>query len=246
MVLARRRTTMKYLMMLVVSTTTLGGCGGTDSDLDPGAGNDPGTGTSTLAIDGEIRAKPRLTNARARGDFDTELSVRVVLNLQPVSSGRVTVTSASGSVPLVFRADTNRWEAVAAGYDEVYVVDVESGEDFVEGVRVDGPDIHTFSEPTPGATVDSTQPLKITWVSDEQAPSASIDAEEIDTIAIPDTGLYMLSGGALKAEQDKARENRIELVRLNRVTPAGAIGGSEVSVAVENHIQVVAMPNPAL
>jgi hypothetical protein len=236
---------MKYLLMLVVSTTTLG-CGGTDSDLEPGAGNDPGTGTSTLEIDGEIRARPRLVNARASGDFDTELSVRVQLNQQTVTTGSVTVTSAGGSVPLVFRADSNRWEATAAGYDEVYIVDVESGVDFVDGVRVDGPDIHTFSEPTLGATVDSTVPLTIKWASDDEAASASLDAEEIDKIAIPDTGLYMLAGGALKAEKDAARENTIELARWNRVTPAGAVGGSEVSVSVENRIQVVAMPNPAL
>lgn len=237
---------MKFLVMSVVYATTLGACGGTDSDFEPGAGNDAGTGTSTLAIDGEIRAKPRLVNARTSGDFDTELSVRVMLNLQAVTTGSVTVTSASGSVPLVYRADTNHWEATAAGYDEVYVVDVESGEHFVEGVRVDGPDIHVFTEPTVGATVDSTMPLKVTWASEEAAASASIEAEEIGKVAIPDTGLYMLAGGALKAEQDTAKENRLELVRMNRVTPAGAIGGSEVSVSVENRIQVIAMPNPAL
>lgn len=237
---------MKYLMMSVVYATTLGACGGTDSDFEPGAGNDAGTGTSTLAIDGEIHAKPRFVNARTSADFDTELSVRVMLNLQAVTTGSVTVTSASGSVPLVYRPDNNRWEAIAAGYDEVYVLDVESGEHAVEGVRVDGPDIHVFTEPTAGATVDSTVPLKITWTSDEAAASASIDAEEIDQISIPDTGLYMLAGGALKADRDTARENRLELFRMNRVTPAGAIGGSDFEVTVENRIQVIAMPNPAL
>jgi len=237
---------MKYLLALVVSATTLGGCGGTDSDLEPGAGNDPGTGTSTLSIDGEIQARPRLVNARSRGDFDTELSVRVQLNQQPVTTGSVTVTSSGGTVALVFRADSSRWEAIAPGYDEVYVVDVESGVDFIEGVRVDGPDLHTFSAPTAGELVDSTLPLEITWVSGEEAASASLEAEEIDKIAIVDSGRYTLAGGALKAEKDNARENDLELVRWNRVTPAGAVGGSEVSVAIENRIQVVAMPNPAL
>jgi len=235
---------MKYLLMLVVSTATFGGCGG--SDLEPGAGNDPGTGTSTLSIDGEIRARPRLVNARTRGDFDTELSVRVQLNQQSVTDGSVTVTSSGGTVPLVYRADSNRWEAIAAGYDEVYVVDVVSGVDGVEGVRVDGPDIHVFTKPTAGEIVDSTLPLEITWASDDEAASASLEAEELDKIAIVDTGLYILAGSALKAERDKAHENTLELVRLNRVTPAGAVGGSEVSVSVENRIQVVAMPNPAL
>ena len=235
---------MKRCFVLLISVLAAGACGG--SDLDPGAGNDPGEGTSTLLVDGNITAQPRLVNARDRGDFDTEISVRVSLNLVPVTVGTVMVTSTSGTIPLTFRPDPARWEGTAAGYDEVYILDVESGEDFVEGVRVDGPDIHVFTEPVAGATVDSTLPLRLRWERDETADSTSIDVEELDKIAIPDTGEYMLAGGALKAEQDQARENTIELSRTNRVTPAGAVGGSELSVRVENRIQVVAQPNPAL
>lgn len=134
----------------------------------------------------------------------------------------------------------------AAGYDEVYILDVETGADYVEGVRVDGPDLHVFTEPTAGATLDSTMPVPVAWTSDQEASAASIDAEEIGRINVPDSGVYMLSPGALKADKDNARENTIELVRMNRVSPAGAVAGSDVTVAVENWIDVVALPNPAL
>ena len=40
--------------------------------------------------------------------------------------------------------------------------------------------------------------------------------------------------------------NDLELRRTNRVTPNGAAGGSEWVVTVENVIQIVAQPNPAL
>jgi hypothetical protein len=237
---------MKRCIGLLVLVAAAGACGG--SDLDPGAGNDPGEGTSTLLVNGDITARPRLANARARGEFDTEISVRVSLNQLPVATGTVEVTSASGTVPLTFdpTADGGRWEGTAAGYDEVYILDVRSGDDFVEGVRVDGPDIHVFTAPTAGQTIDSTMPLRVTWESDDGADSASIDTDELERISIPDTGDYMLAAGALKAERDQARENRIELTRTNRVTPAGAAGGSELSVRIENEIQVVAQPNPAL
>jgi hypothetical protein len=237
---------MKRCIGLLVSIVAAGACGG--SDLDPGAGNDPGEGTSTLLVNGNITAQPRLANARERGEFETEISVRVSLNQLPVATGTVEVTSASGTIPLTFdpSIDGGRWEGTAAGYDEVYILDVRSGGDFVEGVRVDGPDIHVFTAPTAGLTVDSTQPLRVTWESDQRADSASIDTEELERISIDDTGDYMLAGGALKAEQDKARENTIELTRTNRVTPAGAVGGSELSVRIENRIGVVTQPNPAL
>ena len=235
---------LSFALFLSIAGAGAGACGG--SELDPGAGNDPRTGTSTLLVDGDITARPRIANARARGDFDTELSVRVSLNQQPVTTGTVTVTSASGSVPLTFRGDAGRWEGSAAGYDEVYVLDVESGADRLEGVRVDGPDIHVITAPAAGATVDSTMPLRVTWDREDGAASASIDTEQLDRLAIPDTGDYMLAAGALKAEKDKPRENLIELSRENRVTPAGAVGGSEVSVRIESRISVVAQPNPAL
>jgi hypothetical protein len=235
---------MKQCFVLLVSIAAAGACGG--NDLDPGAGNNPGEGTSTLLVDGNVTARPRLVNARERGEFDTEISVRVSLNQLPVTVGTVEVTSASGTVPLAFNAGEGRWVGTAAGYDEVYVLDVRSGDDFVEGVRVDGPDIHVFTAPTAGLTVDSTMPLRVTWDADQTADSAAIDTEELERISIPDTGDYTLAAGALKAEKDRARENSIELSRTNRVTPAGAVGGSELSVRIENRISVVAQPNPAL
>lgn len=219
-------------------------CGG--SDLDPGAGDDPGSGTNTLLVNGNITAEPQLTNAREATDFTSELSVRVMRGDAPVTTGTVTVTSASGSFPLTYRADEGRWEGIAPYYDEVYVLDVEDGIDNVFGVRVDGPDLHYFTAPMPGLTVDSTQPLMVTWASDQGADSTSIDADKIDRIAIDDTGEYMLAGGSLEADGEQARENTIELRRSNRVVPAGAVAGSEFEVRVANEIQVVAQPNPAL
>lgn len=223
----------------------LAACGG-GSVLDPGAGSDPGGGTSTLFVDGNVSARPRLTNGQSAIDFDTTFSVRVMLGQQAVTGGSVKVTSNSGDFLLTYRPQENRWEGIASGYDEVYILDVESGADKVTDVRVDGPDIHVIKKPTTGATVDSTLPLEVTWASDNTADSAWIDAEEIDDIAIPDSGKYMLAGGALKAEKDQARVNRVRVGRSNRVVPSGATGGSEMTVEIENSIEVVAQPNPAL
>jgi len=217
-------------------------CGG-GSVLDPGAGNDPGDGTSTLTVDGSMTARPRIDNARDARDFETSLSVRVMLGTQAVTGGTVTVRSASGDVSLIYRPDENRWQGTSPGYDQVYILDVESGADRVNDVRVDGPSIHFFTKPTPGATVDSTMALQIEWDGDEAA-SAWLDPEELDEFAIPDTGTYLLAGGALKADSSEARVNRLELGRANRVTPAGAVGGSEMTVAVENRIEVVVQPDP--
>ncbi len=229
----------------LLTCSLLAACGG-GSDLDPGAGNSAGTGTSTLLLDGDIEARPRIDNAQRAGDFDTHLSVRVTLNGQPVTTGTLTVSSRSASRGLVYDGETTRWNATVPGYDEVYVVDVESGADYIEGVRVDGPDLHYFTAPTAGATLDSTVVTEITWHAEQEAATARIDAEEIDKLTIPDAGEYLLAAGALKADNDEPQQNVLELTRSNRVSPAGAIGGSELRVSVSNRIQVIAQPNPAL
>jgi hypothetical protein len=224
----------------------LAACGGADSDLDPGAGDDPGEGTSTLHVEGRVGAEPRFSNAQSAADFDTEFSVRITLNDLGVTTGEVTITSNSGTFPLTYVGDNGRWEGNGGGYDEVYVLDVISGADAATGIRVDGPDFHTFVKPTAGETVDSTLPLEVTWSAREPADSTAIRADAIDWVSIPDEHTYSLAGGALAANSGEATTNDLQLVRVNRVIPAGAIPGSEFSVRIENSIQVVAQPNPAL
>jgi hypothetical protein len=233
---------MQYIRLISTMFLGLAACGG--DDLEPGAGDSAGTGSKTLTVDGSVSARPRLSNARDASEFDTELSVRIQLAGQNVTTGSVTMTSSSGTVVLAYDGG-DRWRGTASGYDEVYVLDVDSGPDNVHDVRVDGPSIHTFSEPQAGATVDSTLPLMVKW-SSRGADSAAIDTENLDRVSIDDSGAYSVAAGALKSEQDKPKENRIDVTRTNRVTPEGAAGGSELSVSIENRITVVAMPNPGV
>lgn len=234
-------TTMKHLF---ASTVLLAACG--SDPLDPGAGDDPGGGTSTLFVDGRASAEPRIANARLETDFDTEFSIRVSLNDVPVTTGTVTVSSRFGETPLTWSADPGRWEGRMANYDEVYRLDVTSGADSVTGVIVDGPDIHVFSAPTAGATLDSTVQNPLAWNREETADITSFDAGEIDRITITDTGEYMMGVGVLKAEKDKAREDRLELSRTNHIVPRGAIAGSDFAVTISNRIDIIVAPNPAL
>jgi hypothetical protein len=233
---------------LACSLFVFAACGG--SNLDPGSGSDPGGGTKTLAVDGSVSAHNKLVNAQTSADFDTDFSVQVTLGTQPVTTGTVTITTASGAVPLTFQAAGNgqndRWTGTAAGYDEVYILDIVSGTDKVSGVRVDGPDIHVFTAPTAGATVDSTMPLDVAWARGDAAQSASIRSDQLDALAIPDTGEFSLTAGSLKADRQQAKVNTLRITRTNSVTPAGAVGGSAVSVSIQNEIEVVAQPNPAL
>lgn len=227
------------------SILLLAACG--SDPLEPGAGTDAGTGTKTLSVDGSASASPRAPNAQRATDFNTEFSVRISLNGFPVTSGAVTVQSQFATTPLTYTPDNGgRWIGTAANYDEVYQLDVVAGADEVRGVIVDGPSIHVITAPIAGAALDSTVVNNVTWDREEGADVASIDTEEIDRLTIPDTGSYVLAVGTLKAENDRTRENRIEIRRENRVAPAGAMPGSDFAVSIENRVDVLAQPNPAL
>ena len=216
-------------------------CGG--SNLDPGAGNDPGTGTATLIVVGSARATSPTVNAKLDTDFNTAFAVRVSLNNQTVTTGTVTITSASGKVPLTYRVDTF-WTGTAPTYDEVYTLDIVSGPDKAEGIRVDGPDIHTFSAPTEGAPLDSTMANQIQWNRRDTASSATLRTDGVDSIAIPDSGSYSLAPGSLKADKSVPRPNLLRLSRTNTVVPKGATGDSSWTVTIENDLDVIADPLP--
>jgi hypothetical protein len=232
------------MMKIFASILVLAACG--SDPLDPGAGDEAGGGTNTLLVDGRANAEPQFSNAKLATDFDTEFSIRVSLNDVAVTTGTVTVRSRFGEAPLTWRPDPGRWEGRMANYDEVYQLDVVSGADEVRGVIVDGPDIHMFTAPLAGATLDSTMQNPVTWDRGETADITTFDAEEIDRITISDTGSYMMGIGVLKAEKDQARENRLELTRTNHLVPAGAIAGSDFAVSVTQRLDVIVAPNPAL
>jgi hypothetical protein len=232
---------------VLTSLVLFAACSG--SPLDPGAGDSAGTGTSTLLVTGSATATPRLANAQQPSDFDTAFSVRIQLAGAPVVTGTVTITSTRGVTPLAFTSvgnDAGHWTGDATGYDEVYQLDVTSGADKVSGVIVDGPDIHVITSPTAGATIDSTTAFTATW---DRAASADVATFQMgdggNDLVVPDTGTYSVAPGTLKASKDRAETNTIRLIRENRITPAGAATGSELTVGVENELDVVAAPCPS-
>jgi len=228
------------------SFVLLAACGG--DPLDPGAGSDPGGGTNTLYVEGRASAEPRINDATAN-DFDIDFSVDLSLNGAPVTSGSVIITSRFATIPLSF-IDTNngrgRWEGRGGGYDQVYQLDVKSGADEVTGVVVDGPDLHHITGPAAGTSLDSTVATNLTWDREDAAQIITFRSDAIDRITISDTGTYVMGPGTLKAEKDQSKENSLELRRTNHVAPHGAIGGSDFAVSVEQWVDVIAQPNPAL
>ncbi len=219
--------------------------------LDPGAGSDPGTGTNTLSVMGGAHAEPNQPNAKAANEFTTNFNVELSLNGTPVTTGTVTMRSTSGTTTLTYNnnaGQNGRWEAMAANYDEVYELNVVSGTDKISAVYVDGPDIHTFTLPALGATVDPSLANDTKWARAAAAQEATIsfggDGGR-DGIAISDTGDYSIPMFAIPYSKDQTKNDTIRITRTNSIAPKGAIGGSTFSVSVSQDLDVIASACPS-
>ena len=63
--------------------------------------------------------------------------------------------------------------------------------------------------------------------------------DEIDELAIPDTGAFSLPAGSLKSNSGEVEVERIRLDRQATVIPTGAVGGSQMRVQVRNEVEVL-------
>lgn len=226
----------------VASGLRLAALGATGGCTDGSLGSDPGTGTGTLQVGALVYASPRQGQAHTAADFAVSFAVRVLRGERRVTTGSVTITSASGKVPLTFR--TFGWTASTVGYDEVYTLDVVAGPDRIEGVRVDGPGIHAFSQPSEGASIDTSAPLAVTWTRSEPAEAAALRPDPADWIPVADSGTFALPPGAFRIEGGEARVHTLRLARTNQIVPAGAAAESSFSVTLENDVHVIEPPLP--
>jgi hypothetical protein len=204
-------------------------------------GDDPGDGTGTLLVEGSASAEPAIGNSTDPSNFTTRFEVRVARDGIDVSDGVVEVRSTFGAVALLFDTVTKRWRGGQPGYFETYQLAVTTEMGTVEGVRVDGPDIHAFTAPSPGATVDSRLPLDITWTRNDTAEAAALRTRDID-VAIGDNGMYALAANSLRSKPDQTEDERLEVTRTQRITPAGGVVGSSWRVSIRNQLELVVLP----
>ena len=207
------------------------------------AGDDPGSGTATLLVNADVIATPLIANAQHAADFNTAFTVDVTRAAVPVAIDSITVESDAGIVTLARDGALGiRWRGAQSGYHQIYRLTIEAGADNVRDVQVDGPALHYFSAPLPGATVDPTMPLVVTWKRSEAAPIATLETRELSSIAIGDAGTYTVPIGGLKSKDNEVEQERIRVDRAARVSPAGALVGSDVRVLVRNEVEVVVAP----
>lgn len=225
---------MRSLALLVLA---LAGC---SDSLQPGVGDDPGSGTGTLRI-------MAIVGGSSNGESESaSFLVYVYRDSVPVTDCRVTITSRSGSH--VLGSDIRfpgKWSMIAEGYDQVYVLDVEAGADKVHDVRVDGPIIGVFTAPAESTTIDPAAPLEIQWEpSVVDSTSLVINPQGGAFGPIDDSGSYTIPANTLVS--NPAGSHAIGLIRANTVTPEGAAADSMMMVMTDAYLHVCDRPATGL
>ena len=158
----------------------------------------------------------------------------------------VTITSSTGRH--VLNSDVRfpgRWSGFADGYQQVYVLDVESGSDTIRNVRVDGPPPVVFTAPAQDSTIDPASALEVQW--EPRAADQAwlfIDPQGTSFGEIDDDGSFTIPPNTWGTSPDGS--HAVGLSRMNTVTPAGAVEGSRMSVLTDGYLHVCDRPSTGL
>jgi hypothetical protein len=220
---------MKRILTLAAAAALA--CGSTSSNNAATSRNNPGAGTSTLKVQGDINATQTMgATAAPQTTFAVTVTDGSGAN---VSGATVTVLNRSvpdGVVNLVETpAGSGRYSATVALFAVGdFQMNVAKGTDSVQGVVVGAPGMATINAPVMGSTpltVPANQDLQISWTTPAVAKQVTVSTRDM-TFTAPDTGAY-----TIVAAQNPARINqRLRIDRFNEVEAAGGLVGSRLSV----------------
>lgn len=205
----------------------LAACGGSATTLQR---NRTGTGTGTLQVMGAI-------DATTSGGPQTTFAVDLQDGFgAAVSGATVTVHNADfQDVPLVeVAAGSGHYvNSRAAISNADFGLDVSHSKGSVQGVAAGNPGMQIINAPLANAIVPAGQALAVSWTTPVAAQTASVETRNMSQTMVPDTGTYLVAG----TSNPPNTQQRLSIDRLNAVSIAGGIIGSQLTVT--NHARVV-------
>jgi hypothetical protein len=214
---------MKRILTLAAAAALA--CGSTSSNNAVVSRNNPGAGSNTLFVQGDINA------STVNGAALTTFSV-TVRDGAGATVGGATVTVLNPSVPdgvvnlTQAIAGTGQYIGSVASFPSGdFRLNVVKGTDSVQGVVVGGPGMHTINAPAVNATVPANQDLAVSWTTPAVAKQVKVFTRDM-TFSGPDLGAYTI----LAAQNPARAGQRVRVERTNEVEAAGGLLGSRLIV----------------
>lgn len=207
-------------LALAITAVALVGaaCGGNDLTGPVDSRNDGGIGNQSLLVRADVDLDPRA------GGFLTSFEVDVLDRFdQPVSDADVTIVWNNTAVSLVEEGTSGTYKAELNGSGSgTLVLNVEKGDSlYVRDVKLGNIGIHAILEPQGGDTVLADSALPVRWVSDVDAPFATLSTRD-DSFQVMDSGEFVIPGSLNQARSSQW----LTLMRYNEVQISGGLRGS--------------------
>jgi hypothetical protein len=214
---------MKRILTLAAAAALA--CGSTSSNNAATSRNNPGAGSSTLLVQGDINA------AITGGNPLTTFSV-TVRDGAGATIGGATVTVRNSSVPdgvvnlVQAIPGTGPYTATVASFPTGdFQLNVVKGTDSVQGVVVGGPGMPTINAPVLNSTVTANTDLAVSWTTPVVAKQVTVSTRDM-TFTGPDLGAYTI----VAAQNPPRAGQRVRVDRFNEVEAAGGLVGSRLNV----------------
>jgi hypothetical protein len=216
---------MKRIHGLGIMAAMMLACGSNNSAVSR---NEPGTGTSTLKVTGDIDGSPSgaTFTVVVKDGLGNDVSGATVAVMNPnLSGGELTLTEA-------FSGSTGEYGGATLAFPSGdFRLSVIKGSDYVQGVVVGGPGVHTINAPAVNSTVAANQPLDITWTTPMQSKQASVSTRDM-SVDGADIGAYTIAASSNPARTGQ----RVTVERQNEVDIAGGLLGSRLRVTYSSSI----------
>ena len=184
--------------------------------------------------------EPQPSIPKSGDDFTMHATVRVWRGDEEVRDAMVMLTSDRGAVRLHDEGDAV-YTALQVGYAPSYQLDVVAGTDYMKSAVIEGPKVHLFESPLPGATQPAGTPLMVRW-SPAGGATAMIQTKLMDEVATDDTGEFMVPAAVIVAGQD-VRTDEVRVVRVVSAPLAGTAGASQLDIRLRNDVGFAIVPN---
>jgi hypothetical protein len=213
---------MKHLYALAALALAIG-CGGNSPATSH---NNPGTGSSTLKVTGDIDGS--ISNGSPLTAFEVSVKDGAGNNVSGATVGIGNASLTNGAIVLVeTTAGSGKYTNSVAQFPAGdFALSVTHPIGNVQGVVVGGPGMHAINAPAVNSTVTANQPLPVSWTTPTQAKQATLWTRDLSTMSAPDTGAFTIAA----AQNPPNASQRLFVERFNEVDMAGGLAGSRLRV----------------
>ncbi|MCH7878688.1 MAG: hypothetical protein IH914_05165 [candidate division Zixibacteria bacterium] len=222
------------LLVTVALSSLLLGCGSDSTNPIPVVQ----TGSNSLLIDADVSGSDA-----AAGVFVSSFLVSVQDSLGVnVTDAIVTITNGGiGVLTLVHdNLDPGNYKLTRNGYTSgTYVLNIARGTDFVAGVAVVAPDLHTITSPTVNDILFTAAAFTVLWTRITAAEVVTIETRDFgpvlsSSVGDSDDGSFVISsGGTVRDDQ------RIRVSRKNSTTISVGLTGSSFDAEIRNSVEPI-------